>query len=88
MFFPTFLQSLEHLVDGIADGSTGQLDDDGRPKIARRGKKRRRGDIQLTLFAPMEHPLLDVIRQADVNSMTPLEALAALKAWQDELGEE
>jgi DNA mismatch repair protein MutS len=64
------------------------LDEEGRPKIASQGKKRRRGDIQLTLFAPMEHPLLESIRQADVNSMTPLDALSAIKAWQDTLREE
>ncbi|MFV2069579.1 MAG: DNA mismatch repair protein MutS [Pirellulales bacterium] len=64
------------------------LDEEGRPKIARRGKKRRRGDIQLTLFAPFEHPLLDRIRQADVDAMTPLDALAAIKAWQDQLQDE
>ena len=47
------------------------LDEEGRPKIARRGKNRRRGDIQLTLFAPYDHPLLDTIRRVDLNSLTP-----------------
>ena len=61
------------------------LDEEGRPKIARRGKKRKQGDIQLTLFAPYEHPLLDEIRHAEVNGMTPLQALSLIKAWQEQL---
>jgi DNA mismatch repair protein MutS len=61
------------------------LDDEGRPKIARRGKKRRRGDIQLTLFAPFEHPLLDEVRRTDVNALTPLNALALIQQWQKQL---
>jgi DNA mismatch repair protein MutS len=63
------------------------LDDEGRPKIARRGKKRRRGDIQLTLFAPFEHPLLDEVRRADINAITPLDALALIQQWQKQLQE-
>ena len=61
------------------------LDEEGRPKIARRGNNRRRGDIQLTLFAPYEHPLLDSIRSVDLNSLTPLQALSSIKQWQEEL---
>ena len=60
------------------------VDSDGRPKLA--GKRLRvGGDLQLTLFASPENPLLDKIRQTDVNSLTPLAALALLKQWQDEL---
>jgi hypothetical protein len=41
--------------------------------------------LQLTLFAPPENPLLDQIRQTDINALTPLAALALVKQWQDEL---
>lgn len=64
------------------------LDDDGRPKIARRGKARRRGDLQLTLFAPFEHPLLDAIREVKLDSLTPLQALNTLQQWQEQLKKE
>ncbi len=64
------------------------LDDDGRPKIARRGKSRRRGDLQLTLFAPLEHPLLDAIRDVQLDSLTPLQALNTLQQWQEQLKKE
>ena len=62
------------------------LDGDGRPKIAVRGKRRRSGDMQLTLFSPPEHPLVDEIRQADLDQLTPLAALEMIHAWQKVLG--
>ncbi len=61
------------------------LDERGRPRIGTGRSKPQRGDIQLTLFAPMEHPLLDSIRGIDVNGLTPLEAMQLLQKWQDEL---
>jgi DNA mismatch repair protein MutS len=63
------------------------LDGDGRPKIAVRGKRRRAGELQLTLFSPPEHPLVGEIRQADLDQLTPLAALEMLHAWQKALGE-
>ena len=47
----------------------------------------RSGDLQLTLFAPPEHPLLDRIRALELNSTTPLEALRLLQEWQAALAE-
>ncbi|MCK5845039.1 MAG: hypothetical protein KAG97_10045, partial [Victivallales bacterium] len=35
-------------------------------------------EIQLTLFGPSEHPILDDLRTLDVNETTPLEALQQL----------
>lgn len=59
-------------------------DSAGRSRIARPAKKRT-GQIQLTMFAPQEHPLLDEIRQLDLNATTPIEALQHLVRWQTEL---
>jgi DNA mismatch repair protein MutS len=50
------------------------LNGDEQPKIGRRGDGRRAGDLQLTLFAPYEHPLLDRFRTIDLNGTTPLAA--------------
>ncbi|MCB9938418.1 MAG: DNA mismatch repair protein MutS [Planctomycetaceae bacterium] len=61
------------------------LDSNGRAKIANRGKKQRGGDIQLTLFAPMEHPLMDEIRAVDVNALTPIAALQLIQQWKEKL---
>jgi len=62
-----------------------QLDAHGQAKLARRGKKKQAGDLQLLLFEPAEHPLLDRLRTLDVNATTPLEALRLLQEWQGAL---
>lgn len=59
--------------------------DDGQSKIAVRGKSNRRGDLQLTLFAPPEHPLIARLRELDVNSLSPYAALQLLGEWQEEI---
>ena len=61
------------------------LDSNGRSKIGKSGKKQRGGDIQLTLFAPMEHPLMGEIRAADVNALTPIAALQLIQRWKEKL---
>jgi DNA mismatch repair protein MutS len=67
------------------------LGPDGRPKLARHSVtaetsvQRAGTHLQLTLFGSADHPLLDTIRQLDVDALTPLEALNRLKQWQDEL---
>lgn len=61
------------------------LDERGKPKLAKKRNARTVGDLQLTLFAPADHPLIDKLRQVDINSLTPLAALSQLKEWQDEL---
>jgi DNA mismatch repair protein MutS len=61
------------------------LNGEGQPKIATRSKRRRDGDLQLTLFAPYEHPLLERLRSLDLNGTTPLAALSILQDWQQEL---
>lgn len=64
------------------------LDEGGKSKLAKKRVSRPGGDLQLTLFGPAEHPLLDKLRQLDINGLTPLAALTQLKEWQDELGAE
>lgn len=71
----------------LAKLESEHLDTEGRPKIAG-GKKNRGGKVQLTLFAAYEHPLLDTIRAVDVNSLTPLQALQMVQAWQSQLAKE
>jgi DNA mismatch repair protein MutS len=64
------------------------LDERGKPKMAKKRNSRNVGDLQLTLFGPTEHPLMNKLRQLDVNGLTPLAALTMLKEWQDELNAE
>lgn len=62
------------------------LDRNGRSKLAK-ADRRRAGDLQLTLFGPIEHPLLDELRELNLDELTPLAALSKLQSWQDELSE-
>jgi DNA mismatch repair protein MutS len=61
------------------------LDAEGRAKIARPRPHEKRAEIQLTLFGPAEHPLLDELRRLDLNATTPLAALQWLKQQQEAL---
>ena len=70
----------------LAELEERHLDAAGQPRlVAPRGRGSRQ--LQLTLFGPAEHPLLDEIRELDLNGLTPLEALARIKEWQDRLAE-
>jgi DNA mismatch repair protein MutS len=66
----------------LAQLESEHLDEAGRPKMGHSGKKRPRGELQLTLFAPYDHPLLEKIREVDVNAITPLQALQLVQQWQ------
>jgi DNA mismatch repair protein MutS len=61
------------------------LNGNGQPKIAAHSRRRRAGDLQLTLFAPCEHPVVERLRGLDLNGTTPLAALQMLQEWQREL---
>ncbi len=69
----------------LAQLESEHLDRDGRPKIASRPRRRRGGDIQLTLFGPAEHPLLDEIRKVDLTDRTPLQAFELIRYWKEQL---
>jgi DNA mismatch repair protein MutS len=61
------------------------LDETGRPKVPERAT-RQRAETQLSLFGPANHPLLDELREMDVDNMTPLAALEELHRLRGELG--
>ncbi|MBI2825634.1 MAG: DNA mismatch repair protein MutS [Planctomycetia bacterium] len=63
------------------------LDGEGRPRMAGRRGATRVGDLQLTLFAAAEHPLLDEIRRVEIDQLRPVDALALLNQWQKMLSE-
>jgi DNA mismatch repair protein MutS len=46
---------------------------------------RSRDALQMTLFQYADHPLLDEIRQLDLDQLTPLEALQRMHDWQQKL---
>jgi DNA mismatch repair protein MutS len=64
------------------------LDAEGRAKIARPRPAEKKTHIQLTLFGPADHPLIDELRRVDLNQVTPLAAMQMLQRWQDDLAKE
>jgi len=60
---------------------------DGRPKIARRPAPSGAG-LQLSLFGPEQHPLLDNIRHVDLGETTPVAALQLIQKWQEALADD
>jgi DNA mismatch repair protein MutS len=76
---------IERSKDILTQLEEEHLDAEGRAKIARPVHIERRSHLQLTLFGPADHPLLDDIRQLDVNQLTPLDALGLVHKWQDQL---
>ncbi|MEE9910285.1 MAG: DNA mismatch repair protein MutS [Deltaproteobacteria bacterium] len=56
----------------------GEFDEVGMPRIARGKNTVAQGNPQLNLFVASEDAILDEMRQIDITSMTPLEALNKL----------
>jgi DNA mismatch repair protein MutS len=79
---------IERSKEILAQLEDEHLDADGRAKIARRSKSAKRAGVQLTLFSPIDHPLLDDVRRLDLNNITPLAALQLVKQWQETLAAE
>ena len=79
---------IERSKEILAQLEDEHLDAEGRAKIARRGKPAKRAGVQLTLFSPIDHPLLDDVRRLDLNNVTPLAALQLVKQWQETLAAE
>ncbi len=64
------------------------LDGQGRPKIPPpHFDSVKSGDMQLTLFGPERHPLLDEIRDLLVEQLTPMDALIRINEWKKSLAE-
>ena len=66
-------------------GKIRALDSQGGAKIAKPRRVGRTGDLQLSLFAPAHHPVVDAMRELDLNATTPLEALRWLEQWKEKL---
>ncbi|MGQ9504549.1 MAG: DNA mismatch repair protein MutS [Thermogutta sp.] len=61
---------------------------EGRNPFRQSAKERSNEDgrpIQLTLFEPIDHPLMEEIREIDLTRITPLEAFEKLRKWQEQL---
>jgi DNA mismatch repair protein MutS len=79
-----WLEAQHHAADGQADRSRPA----GLPGASSGRPDHPSGQWQLALFGTADHPLLDEIRQVNVDQLTPVDALATLHAWQRRLAEE
>lgn len=68
----------------LATLESDHVDKDGRPKVPAR-QSRASQERQLQLFKVIEHPLLDSLREINLDQMTPIEALQTLHKMRDEL---
>ena len=64
---------------------SGELDEAGHPMLARVGRRAPAPVRQLTLFAPVPSEIEKEIAERDLGSLTPLEALNLIAAWQIKL---
>jgi DNA mismatch repair protein MutS len=83
---------VERAKDILAQLEAEHHDPDGRAKIASvkpaETEAGRPHYFQLSLFGPADHPLLDEIRELEVNDLTPMEALQRIHRWREELEKE
>jgi len=56
-----------------------------KPRFTKQGTI---GGMQLSLFGPEDHPILDDLRHFDLNTLSPLESLRLLHQWQDRLAQD
>ena len=80
----TVLQRAQAILHQLEKDPFGQS-----PQASGRPKKHRRTYHQLSLFpSATAHPILDELRMTGIDDLTPDQALATVKAWQDRLREE
>lgn len=68
--------------------STGDVEANKEAIKSSAGARDEKGRMQLTLFGPAHHPLVDKIKALDANQVTPIKALQMLHEWQSELAQD
>ncbi len=79
---------IERSKEILAQLEEEHLDAEGRAKIARPVKPAKKTHLQLTLFGATEHPMVDELRQLNLDEITPLAALQRLQQWQQSLAKD
>ncbi|MBN1833805.1 MAG: DNA mismatch repair protein MutS [Deltaproteobacteria bacterium] len=81
-------QVIERAKEILANLEGEELDEVGRPRLARSsGKKELEDSLQLNLFGSQDHRLIKRIRELDISLLTPLEALIELNKMKEYLDE-
>ncbi len=78
---------IERAREVLARLEQGELDREGRPRIAPTPPKEDDSAVQFGLFAPETNPIVDRIKQLDLANMTPMDALNTLYELQTKLKE-
>jgi DNA mismatch repair protein MutS len=78
-------QVVERAKQILAQLEDQRLGAEGRAQLARPTRKLKTADLQLTLFAAAEHPLVGEVRALKLDETTPLAALKWLEQWQAQL---
>ncbi len=82
---------IERAKDILVNLENETISEEGLPKFAPSTKKSKNKEIresQLTFFTPVDHPVVDEIKNLDTENMTPLQALKKLDELKKKLGEE
>jgi DNA mismatch repair protein MutS len=69
----------------LAQLEESHLDAAGHAKLSRSLPTSPGSSLQLTLFGPADHPVLEEIRQVEVNDTAPMDALRLVHEWQEKL---
>jgi len=72
---------------GILPGVTpGETDSDHEKATPHLAKQILPGGLQLTLFGPLDHPVLDDLMAIDLDTLTPIEAMQLVARWKEQMG--
>jgi len=70
---------IERAKEILANLEAGEFTTDDSPKIAVSRNEPKSGNYQLSLFELPEHPVVEELRQLDIDNLTPLRALMLLE---------
>ena len=73
-------QVIERAKEILANLEANEFNVNDQPKLAATGKKQQKSDnFQLSLFELPEHPVVEELRELDINNLTPIKALLLLE---------
>lgn len=73
-------QVIERAKEILANLEANEFNVNDQPKLAVTGKKQKKSDkFQLSLFELPEHPVVEELREIDINNLTPIKALLLLE---------
>ena len=74
---------IERAHELLANMEKGEFDEGGMPRIAQHEGVGQAAGAQMALFT--QHPMIDNLREVDLTTVTPLEALNLLHRWKQSI---